>query len=239
MVFNMSSTLVILPGWGGSHETWQQFMDIAKNDLNVVCLDLPCFGTEPCPTTVWGVEEYSQFVTQRIKQVTNNPVIVLGHSFGGQIAACVASKHPELVEKLILTGPALFRPKNGVRRIVFGAIAKVGKWVFKLPMLERFDLVAKKMLYRAADSPDYGATSGMKRDIFKKIIRQDLTAELAKIAVPTLIIWGTDDTYVPVADGTRAAQLIPGATLRIIQGGKHGLHLQNPAGLFADIKAFI
>ncbi len=233
-------TLAILPGWGGSHETWQQFMDTTRNDFDVVCIDLPCFGTEPCPSTIWGIEEYADFVKDKIDESKYpNKVILLGHSFGGQVAAFLTAKHPELIEKLILSGPALFRPKKSMRRIIFGVIAKAGKWVFKLPILERFDLTAKKLLYRAADSPDYGDTSGTKRDIFKKIIRSDLKAILPNISVPTLIIWGTNDTYVPVADGTKAAQLIPGATLHIIEGGKHGLHLQDPVGFLAVIKAFV
>ena len=37
---------------------------LAQRDFNVVCIDLPCFGTEPCPTSVWGVEEYSNLVRQ-------------------------------------------------------------------------------------------------------------------------------------------------------------------------------
>lgn len=232
-------TLVILPGWGGSHETWQHFIGIAKNDFDVVCIDLPCFGTEPCPTTVWGVEEYTDFVCKRINQLSNKPITLLGHSFGGQVAAYLAAKHPELVEKLVLTGPALFRPKKSIRRFVFGVIAKAGKWVFKLPLLEKFDLMVKKLLYRAAGSPDYGETAGIKRDIFKKIIRQDLTKELPKITATTLLVWGNNDTYVPVRDSKRAKALIRGAQLHIIEGGPHGLHLYDPAGLYIIIKSFV
>ncbi|MBU1987422.1 alpha/beta hydrolase [Patescibacteria group bacterium] len=78
----------------------------------------------------------------------------------------------------------------------------------------------------------------MKRDIFKKIIRQDLIYLLHKINIPTLIIWGTRDGYVPLSDGKKIARLIPNAKLEIIKNGKHGLHLQCPEKLLEVILRF-
>jgi pimeloyl-ACP methyl ester carboxylesterase len=121
---------------------------------------------------------------------------------------------------------------------LFGAAAKVGKLIFKLPFIEKFDVWAKKILYKAADSPDYNGTSGIKREIFKKIVRQDLTQILPKISVPTLLIQGTLDKYVPLKDTKRASKLIPNAKLEILSLGRHGLHFQSPEILFNVIKQF-
>ncbi|MEK7084874.1 MAG: alpha/beta hydrolase [Patescibacteria group bacterium] len=234
-------TLVILPGWGGNHDTWKECIEIAKSDFDVVCIDLPCFGTEPCPSTVWGVEEYTQFVKKKLAEVRspNAEVILLGHSFGGQIAAYLAAMHPELIDKLILTGAAVFRPKRTLRRMFFGTIAKIGKIIFRLPVIREGSAWSKKVLYRAADSPDYSAASGIKREIFKKIIREDLTNILPNIKAKTLIIHGTHDSYVPVADAKKMAELIPHSRLEIIPNGKHGLHMQNPKKLMEAIHTFI
>ena len=169
-------TLIILPGWGGSHETWQGFIDLAKEHYKAVCIDLPCFGGVPCPPTAWGIEEYSEFVRSKLSNVKGqmSKVILLGHSFGGQVATYLAAKHPELVEKLILSGAAVIRPNRPLRRLFFGAVAKTGKLLFRLPFVENYRLWAEKVLYRTADSPDYAKTSGLQREIFKIIIRQDL-----------------------------------------------------------------
>lgn len=236
---NMKDTLVILPGWGGSRETWKEFMERAQDDFQVVCVDLPCFGMEPCPDTVWGVEEYARFVVEKINAVSDAPVVLLGHSFGGQIAAYIAAHYPERVKKLILSGAAVLRPKQYIRRALFFILAKCGKLFFKLPLIQRFDRLAKKILYRGADSPDYVETSGMKREIFRKIIRQDLRHLLSRISAPTLLIWGDRDSYVSLRAGKKLQKNIKGSILHVIKTGRHGLHLTHKEDMLSMIKAFI
>ena len=230
--------LIILPGWGGTKETWRDFTKLAKDFFDIQVIDLPCFGEEPCPSTVWGIEEYSDFVKCTLTHLHTYKLILLGHSFGGQVAAYFAAQNPQMISKLILIAPALFRKKSGLRRIFFGVIAKIGHLIFRLPIIEKFDVWAKKILYKAADSPDYAGTSGIKREIFKKIIRQDLTDTLPKITVPTLLIQGTMDKYVPVKDSKKAVSLIPDAKLEIVPLTRHGLHFQQPKKLLSIITQY-
>jgi len=232
--------LIILPGWGGTKETWRDFTELAKDSFEIQVIDLPCFGEEPCPMEVWGVEEYSNFVKSKISNI-QYPIskpILLGHSFGGQVAAYFTAQNPEMISKLILIAPALFRKKRGLRRLFFGIIAKSGHLIFKLPIIEKFDVWAKKVLYKVANSPDYGETSGIKREIFKKIIRQDLTNILPKIAASTLLIHGTLDKYVPVKDSKKAVSLISRAKLEIIPLARHGAHFQQPEKLLSIITKY-
>lgn len=231
----MKQKLLILPGWGGTNETWNDFIKIAKKKYEVVCLNLPCFGDEPCPDCVWGVEDYAKFVKNKIQELNFKKPILFGHSFGGQIAVYFAAYYPELICKLILSGAAVIRHNNTIRRIVLGFFAKFGKIVLKLPIIEKFDILIKRKLYCVFNSSDYAQTSGIKRDIFKKIIRQDLTHLLPKINLSTLIIWGSCDRYTPLSDGKKIAKLIPNAKLKIIKNGKHGLHIQQPENLLKAI----
>lgn len=235
----MKKTLVILPGWGGSHETWGEFIALAEKEFQVVCIDLPCFGDEPCPSTVWGVEEYAAFAYKKIQSHSPQPVFLLGHSFGGQVAAYIGATHRECVEKLILVGAAALRPKQTVHRAFFFVIAKCGKLLFSLPIIEKFDVLAKKILYRGIDSPDYGETVGVKRDIFRKIIRTDLSHLLPCISTPTLLLWGKHDSYVSLALGKKMHHLIPGSELVVIENGKHGLHLTHRKEVINLIRVFL
>lgn len=235
-----NKTLVIIPGWGGSHETWADFMNLARPQFtDVVCIDLPGFGGVATPQTVWGVEQYAEYVKRKIAKLPPGPKILLGHSFGGQVSAYCVANNPEIVEKYILVAGAVFRPSRTIRRAFFFIVAKFGKILFKIPIIEHLGVWAKKMLYRTADSPDYAATSGIKQDIFKKIIRQDLTEELPKITTPTLIVWGTLDSYLPVKDAHHAQELIPQSQLEIIPGGTHGLHLHQKDKLLELITKFV
>lgn len=219
--------LVILPGWGGSHETWQPFVDAAKEKIErVIVIELPCFGNEPCPATVWGVEEYADFVHTKIGQLKLDPktTVLLGHSFGGAVAVAYASRYQDTISHLFLVAAAILRPKRTLKRTFFRVIAWIGKRIFSLPILRNTQTIAKKVLYRFADSPDYNNTSGVKRDIFKKIIRQDQSSLLINIAVPTTIIWGTRDRMTPIQDVKKIQKLLSHSSVHIIEGGRHGLH---------------
>lgn len=238
-----NQTLIIIPGWGGSHETWEKFMVAARPHFqDVVCIDLPCFGGNACPKTVWGVEQYAEYVKlkiNKIKEKTESEIILMGHSFGGQVSAYLVANNPYICDKYILNAGAVFRPSRPIRRAFFWLLAKTGKLIFKIPMIEHAGVWAKKMLYKTADSPDYSKTSGIQTEIYKKIIRQDLTNELPKITTPTLIVWGTLDKYLPLKDGINAQKLIKDSKIEIISGGTHGLHLFKTEELLQKVKDFV
>ncbi|MBU0722447.1 alpha/beta hydrolase [Patescibacteria group bacterium] len=243
MLKNPTNQLLILPGWDGTKKTWQDFINIARKDYEVICLELPCFGNEPCPDKIWGVKEYADFVAQKIKSLNLIKPILLGHSFGGQVAAYLAANNPELISQLILSGPTLSRPKHNLKRFIFGFMASFGKIFFQLFPFDKlgkgnfsFKTKAKKILYRLADSPDYNNTSGIKREIFKKIIRQDVTDQLSKIDLPVLIIWGGKDNYVSLKAGKKLAKLIKNSKLKIIPNGRHGLHISQPDDFYKIIR---
>ncbi len=236
--------LVILPGWGGSRETWKNFIALAEHDFRVICINLPCFGDEPCPTTVWGVEEYARFVAEKIRLLSNvhgqlSKAILLGHSFGGQVAVRLASEHPELFSYLVLVGASAIRPRKFFRRSIFFLVAKTGKLFFRFPIIEKWQDWFKELLYKAIGSRDYTQTAGVKRDIFQKIIRQDLTATLPRITTPTLVLWGSKDSYVPLRTGKKIARLIPYAEFKIFPNAGHGLHLTHAEAMIGAIESFI
>lgn len=239
LLTSSQSTLIIIPGWGGSQETWANFVDQAKQSFHdVQVIELPCFGKEPCPTDVWGVEEYAEFVRQKLTTLPSSQILLLGHSFGGVIATHLAANHPEIIKKLIIVGAPIFRQKRGLRWYFFLITAKIGKIIFQLPVLHRCASFAKRVLYKVADSPDYNQTDGIKRAIFQKITRQDVHELLPTIHIPTLVLWGTHDSYVPVHDATRISKLLPAGKLITIEQGKHGLHHSHPAELLTKLVEF-
>lgn len=233
----MKPTLLIIPGWGGTRETWRDFIVLAKENFEVICVELPCFGAEPPPSSVWGVEEYTQFVKSKIPP--SKKVIILGHSFGGQVAVSLVGANPGICDTLILSGPAIFRKKWSLKRLVFWPIAKVGKLLFSVPGLGQLQTLARSVLYKAIDSPDYTQTSGRTREIFQKITTQDVSGFLPRITIPTLIVAGECDTYVSARSSARAAALIPHARFIEVSGGIHGLHRQDPTNFLEIIKNYL
>lgn len=229
--------LVIIPGWDGTRETWHDFIRLAQEEFEIIFMDMPCSGQVPCPSEIWGVEEYAKFVLEKTKDLAQ-PAL-LGHSFGGQVAVNVVANSPKRFSSLILSGAAVIRPKNDFKRMLFSFVAKLGKKIFSFPIFSRFEKIAKKILYKVADSPDYDKTNGIKREIFKKVIRQDQEDKLSKIEIPTLVIWGSKDSYVPLRYGKKIVECIPNARLEIIKNGMHGLHIKNTEEFLKIIKDFL
>lgn len=230
--------LIILPGWGGTKETWRDFITLAQTKFVVHCLELPGFGSEPAPDTVWGVEEYANFVKRKINTLGIGKKIILGHSFGGQVAAQLVATNVGICDTLILSGPAVFRKKKSLRRIIFWPIAKIGGLFFALWPFCKLRRLATKILYKLADSPDYQQTSGTLRQVFQKITTQDLGEVLKDITVPTLVLAGTKDNYVSSANSRQVASRISQARYVEFPGLGHGLHHQ-PEQMLAAITQFL
>ena len=229
--------LFILPGWGGSKKTWEGFVSFLSShipDVDVHVLDLPCFGETSCPTDVWGVKEYAKFVKNKMSHIKGDRVMILGHSFGGQVAAYLVAHHPEVCERLILSGAAIYRPKRYIKRTLFGIVAKVFAFILTLPILKNRARHIKKIAYRCLGSSDYEESRGVKREIYKKVVREDVSDILGKIIVHTDIVWGEKDRHTPLRYGKKIAEEIPNAQLHIVEGGTHGLHLHKKKA-FVDI----
>lgn len=234
----MKQLLVIVPGWGGSKKTWQNFATLASDYFDVEVIDLPCFGDERCPESVWGIEEYAAFVKNKLSAHNDREVLLLGHSFGGQVAAYLVSHNAGICKKLILSGAAIIRKRHTLKSVIFKIAAFLGNVLFSLPLLSELKMKARKLLYRAADSPDYLDTFGIKRDIFKKVIRQNILEDIKNIKIPTLIIWGEKDTYTPLRHGKQIAHSISGAKFVILKDGTHGLHLNQTLDFLNHIREF-
>lgn len=239
----MKPILIIVPGWGGTRVTWADFMARAAEQYEVHCVEMPCFGAEPCPATVWGVEEYADFLKGKIEAIKNRangaPIYLLAHSFGGQIAVTVLSQNSTLVNGLLLSGPAIFRRQWTLKNLLFLPLAKLGTILFSLPGLRTLQAPARRILYKLAASPDYNQTEGVQRHIFQKVTRQDVAHLLPALGLPTVLVAGSRDRYVWARDTKRAALRIPKARFVLVRGGRHGLHHTHPEVLLNQLKTLL
>lgn len=166
-------------------------------------------------------------------------VILVGHSFGGRIAIKYATRHPDKIEKLILTGAAGIKHPLNLRQKIFYAMAKIGKAFFSLPGINKLDKYAKMFLYGAARERDYiNANPGMK-EIMKCIIGEDLTPILDRVKIPTLLVWGRNDHSTPLSDGNTMHDKIDGSEMIIIDQANHSLPYQKPEEFAEAVLTFI
>jgi pimeloyl-ACP methyl ester carboxylesterase len=229
--------VIILHGWGCSKETVKSISDhISKTHL-VYALDMPGFGETPPPCEVFGIEQYTKVVEQFCRKLNITKPILLGHSFGGRISILYSSRNQ--VDKVMLVDSAGIVPKRTLRYHIKVRSYKLYKKL--LPLLVGKDEAKRRIEERQnhSGSADYRAAKGIMRQIFVKIVNEDLKHVMPNIKAPTLMIWGELDTATPLGDARVMEKLIKGSGVAVMKGCGHYSFLDNPRQFFAIVDAFL
>lgn len=217
--------LLLLHGWGASLEAFGPVIEGLSTKYRVIALDWPGFGKTREPDRPWTVDDYRAFLEKFIMNLELKELTALGHSFGGRVLIKWAAMHPPCLNKMILVDSAGIRPKRGLGWYVRVYTYKAGKAFLKVPVLgERFGAAVKKMQSKAG-SEDYRNASALMKQTMSKVINEDLTQFMPQISVPTLLVWGNQDTATPLEDGRRMEKLIPGAGLAVLKPAGHYSYL--------------
>jgi len=217
-------TLFILHGWGSSSERWTGVIErLSGAGYDVLAPDLPGFGQSPPPSVPWNVEEYAAWASQFLQSLDVQPLLMIGHSFGGRVAIRLLQQNPSVSRGLVLCASSgLKHPKTLKQQAAYLA-AKAGNFIFSLPGLSALRNLARRTLYRSIGEYDYYRTDGIMRETFQLVNEHDLAPGLETFAHPTLILWGDQDKTTPLADAHRFHALIPHSRLEILPGAAHRL----------------
>lgn len=210
-------TIVALHGWGRDRSDFNRLLEFG----GVLAFDLPGFGTSPVPNTTWGAHDYARCLAEALSPIVaeSGPVVVVGHSFGGRVAVCLASDHPQLVHSLVLVGVPLLRLDNSRRtsRSIKGA-----RWLNRLGILSQDRL--ESLRYKKGSS-DYRSSTGVMRNILVRAINEDYREELANITCPVSLFWGRADTAARFELAEASLALLRGSASLIAVDGGHDVHL--------------
>lgn len=220
--------LLILPGWMHTTNEWLTVAKQLSEQYTVILLDLPGFGKTEMPKTVYSIKDYSEFVLLFLQKMAIDTTTLMGHSFGGRISIIIAA-NTDIVERLVLVDAAGIEKRT--------TIAKLKISLFKCIKV----FLPKKYIDKLRNqigSRDY-KSAGKMRDIFVKIINEDLTYLLPKIAVPTLLVWGNNDTEVEHWKIKLMKKLIPHSQLKVVWSAAHSPHVEKPDVFMVIIKDFL
>jgi pimeloyl-ACP methyl ester carboxylesterase len=228
--------LLLLHGWGDDHHTFDKLSKELIEKYRVISFDLPGFGASQAPQSVWGLNEYAEFTQSFCEKIRVNPKAIIAHSNGGSVAIKAVSNGLLNTEKLLLIASAGIRDRQKARRIGIKLIAKIGKVLtFWLPKHHKRKL--QKKLYGAAGS-DMLVNPHL-QETFKKTVRQDIQADAAKINIPTLLLYGSEDKATPPLYGEIFHKLIKNSKLQIVEGATHFIHQEKPQAVAQYIKDFL
>ena len=213
-------SVLALHGWGRRGNDFAAVLD----GLSGIAPDLPGFGASPVPDEVIGADAYADIVAEILGSFDRPPVLV-GHSFGGRVAVCLAAKRPELVGPLVLTGVPLIRLEIGRRT---PTAYRMARWLNRAGVISDERLEREK---RRRGSPDYRAASGVMRDILVKVVNESYEGQLNRVRSHVHLLWGADDAEAPVTVAEAADALLADSSLEILPGVGHFVPLQAPEAL--------
>lgn len=234
------SPVVLMHGWGCTHETVKSIENICLEKHKVYNVDFPGFGksTEPANLPeVWGVEEYTQVIEKLIEKEGIESPILIGHSFGGRVAILFASRND--VNKIVLVDAAGVKPRRPLKYYFKIYSFKTSKWLLNTFLGKKRAARRIERMRNRRGSSDYANSSAAMKAILSKVVNEDLCSVMPLIKAPTLLIWGKNDTATPLSDAQKMEKLIPDAGLVAFDDCGHYSFLDNPRGFAAVLKSFI
>ncbi len=210
--------VILLHGLGGSLHTWDAWADDLDRDHRVVRFDLPGFGlTGADPTGDYTDRRAIEIVLALMDRLGVGWAVIVGHSMGGRIAWTLAALHPNRVGRLVLVSPDGFA-SPGYR---YGVAPRIPPVMRALPYVLPTSMFRRSLATAYADHAvltrslftryrDMMLAPGVRRAILARMRTAALvepTPLLARIACPTLLLWGERDRMIPfrnAADYRRA-----------------------------------
>jgi non-heme chloroperoxidase len=249
--------VVFSHGWPLSADAWEdQMFYLASRGYRCIAHDRRGHGRSSQPWNGNDLDTYADDLAALVEKLDLKAAVHVGHSTGGgEVARYIGRHGTKRVAKAVLIG--------AITPVMVKSAANPGG-----TPLEEFDKLRaavqadRSQFWKDLSLPFYGYNrSGAKisegvRESFwlqgmmagfpasyfciKAFSETDLTEDLKKIEVPTLIIHGDDDQIVPIADSALlSSKIVRGAKLKVYKGAPHGLCTTHKNLVNEDLLAFI
>ena len=249
--------IVFSHGWPLDADAWDdQLSFFASNGFRAVAHDRRGHGRSSQPWDGNEMNTYADDLSELIEQLDLHDVVLVGHSTGGgEVTRYIGRHGTSRVAKAVLVG--------AIPPLMLKTDANPGG----LP-IEAFDEIRagvagdRSEFYKGLSAPFFGANragstvsqglrdafwlmsmqAGLKGayDCVKAFSETDLTEDLKRFDVPTLIVHGDDDQIVPIADSALlSSKIVEGAILKVYPGAPHGLTFTHKEQFNADVLEFI
>lgn len=166
---------------------------------------------------------------------------LIGHSNGGRIIIKLMSA-PNLnikVNNIILIGSAgIVNPLSFTKKCKVKFLKSCKRIIDIKPIKLIFPNLLNSLKNKYG-SDDYKNASPIMKQCLVNLINTDLREYLPNIKIPTLLIWGTNDTATPISDGLLMEKLIPDCGLIKIENCSHYVFIEQPAYVNLVIKNFL
>jgi pimeloyl-ACP methyl ester carboxylesterase len=231
--------IVLLHGLGASMYAWRKnIAPIAAAGFRVIAFDNRGFGFSDQPPDGYDNAAYARLTVALLDSLHLTDAVLVGHSMGGAIAAGVAIAYPRRVRGLVLIGaaglgarePLIFRvarwPVVGPAALALRGRGLTGRLLRSTYADPRKVTEADVDQYYAPVARDgYGRTL---RLVLRRFRFDGLSGQLDRVVAPTLVLWGDQDRWVPLALGRALAAGIPRSALLRVPDAGHSVQEEAP-----------
>jgi pimeloyl-ACP methyl ester carboxylesterase len=246
--------LVLLHGQPGSSADWQQVAGRLPPGLRVVALDRPGYGASR--QRAGGFAVNARTVVAELDDHGIERAVLVGHSYGGGVALAVAKLAPARVEALVLlasVGPGCLTGWDHLLAApVAGEVCAVTAWQLT-PWVARARLaaIARRRPIAAHEHVNWhiwGHAHHNHGPLWRSFLTEqralvhelgDLTASLATVVQPVLLLADPHDTLIPVSTTHRLAEVLPDARVQLVNHIGHHLPRRGAPQIAAAIAAFL
>jgi pimeloyl-ACP methyl ester carboxylesterase len=256
---NNGDTAILIHGWSSSWYAMSPLLPILNRRYRCLAVDLPGYGDSPRLPERTTIAGYADILAALIRNVSDKPVVLVGHSMGGMISLTLALRHPDLVERMVLLCPTI----SGQLSLF------INLFISPITVLERFSVASRFVaalepqllsvtdrLMRPASfaertgisEADYHQLRADARRPGQGLVRAetfwamrdgDLRGQLKQIKAPALVLWGMEDNTVPLRDASVVADEWPDAELRVIPKAGHWPQFETPDFTQRAIRGFL
>jgi pimeloyl-ACP methyl ester carboxylesterase len=249
--------VILIHGWPLSGRSWEpQVPALVDAGYRVIAYDRRGFGASSQP---WGGYDYDTFTADLdalVNHLDLHELTLVGFSMGGgEVVRYLGTYGTGRVAKAVLAAavpPYLYKsdanPDGGLDdETIAGFLqgVKTDRLAFLDGFMTSFFSAGEKLKVSepqreyARDIAAFASPKGT-FDCITAFGRTDFRDDVAKVAVPTLVIHGDSDAIVPFeVSGKRSAELIAGAELVVIEGGPHGINASHAPEFNEALLAFL
>ncbi len=223
--------IVLIHGYPLNGDLFERQRRVLSAESRVYTIDLRGFGRSVAPDDQASIDVYASDVSALLTRLNIARAIIGGHSMGGAIALRLYQREPNRFRGLILNDPAAFPPPT-VEQFVWRGYQQQARETGAaslVPILLPEFITGRNRTDRPELAAEITAqilmasVNGLVGGARALETRPDLRPVFATIAVPTLIIYGEEDSLTPIEQARMLDLAIPNSELAIVRGATHGV----------------
>lgn len=237
---NGEKTVVCLHGAGSRADRfWHNIAPVAAAGYRVIAMDFPGHGFATKGASVThSTPAFADFVIQVLRSLDVQRPVIVGTSLGGHVAAAIAADDPDAVSALVLIGAVGIVPAEPSD----GPLTPVPMWdaspdairtklqmVVADPALISDEWINEESHINSSPGAreSLQAVAGYLANGVERDRVGDRLLERAS-HIPTLLVWGEEDRWVPPSVGFRTRELLAGSELVVMPGTGHAPYYEDP-----------